>query len=367
MRSPRPPLHVALFGAIVALVVPTMPAAALGVKEMARLGGEGESTIWGLGFVTGLAGTGDSGDVLPMARQLAALLEKGGNPVPELAELSKTKNTAMVMVKCTIPKEGARRGDTLDVFVQAYHNASSLKGGQLFITPLQGPLPGQGVYAFADGPLVFEDESLTAARVRGGARISHDIAMNVVAPDGSITLVINPEYAGWSTSRLLAGAINSDREGLEESAVTIARALDERTVHVRIPDPELVNPANFIASVMEIQLDPSLLSLPARVVVNERRGTIVMTADVQISPSVISHNDLVITTLTPSRPPTPENPQIDRTRWTSMSTLTSERNQTRLKDLLEALKRLDVPVRDQIAILTKLHRAGSLHAELIVE
>lgn len=360
-------LIVALVGAVVALGALVSPARAVGIKEMARLGGVGETNLWGLGLVVGLQGTGDSGDVQPLARQLAAVLEKGGSPVPELRELVKAKNVALVMVTCTIPKEGARAGDTFDVFVQAYHNAPSLKGGRLFITPLQGPKPGQGVFAFAEGPLVFEESSLTVGRVRGGARVSYDITMDVIRPDGRIELVIQPPYAGWSTSQLLASAINSDREGFDDSVVQIARAVDERTVMVEIPEPELVNPANFIAAIMEIQLDPSLLSIPARVIVNERKGTITVTGDVQISPTAVTHKDMTITTLNPPRTPTADNPSVERSRWAGVGTVGGDRSRARLQDLLSALTRLDVPVVDQIAILSQIHRMGHLHAEYIVE
>ncbi len=356
----------ALLCASLALILAT-PARALSVQEIARLHGQGETTLWGLGFVIGLAGTGDPSETIPLARQLARLLERGGNPVPKIEELAKGKNIAMVMVTCTVPKEGARRGDTIDVFVQSWHKAQSLEGGRLFITPLQGPLPGQGVFAFAEGPMVFEGDSVTTGLVRSGARVAQDISMNVIAPDGSITLIVEPPYAGWTTSRLIAGAVNADRMGLDESAREIAFAQDDRSIKVHIPEAELSDPANFIAAVMDIRLDPSLLSLPARVIVNERKSTIVVTGEVQISPAVIAHKDLVITTLRPPVPATPENPALDRSRWTDVATTGGERDRARVQDLLEALKRLDVPVADQIAILAKLHKIGRLHAELIVE
>lgn len=339
----------------------------LSIQEMARLEGQGETTLWGLGFVVGLAGTGDPSDNLPLARQLARLLERGGNPIPKLEELAKGKNLAMVMVTATVPREGARRGDKLDVSVQTWHRAGSLEGGRLFITPLQGPLPGQGVYAFAEGPLVFDGASRTAGRVRDGARVSRDIRMAGVGQDGALTLVIEPAYAGWSTAQLLASVINSERQGLDEEAKVIAFALDERTVRVEIPEEDRTDQAYFVSSILEIRLDPSLLSLPARVIVNEARGTIVVTGDVQISPAVISHKDLVITTLTPPVEPTPATPRLDRSRWAAVDTLKSERETARLQDLLEALKRLDVPVPEQVAILRKLHKIGRLHCEFIVE
>jgi flagellar P-ring protein precursor FlgI len=353
--------------AALALLAHPAPARALSLQEITRLAGQGETTLWGLGFVVGLAGTGDPSENLALSRQLARLLEHGGNPVPDVLELAKGKNIALVMVGMKVPKEGARRGDRIDVTVQAWHRAQSLEGGQLFLTPLQGPLPGQGVYAFATGPITFDGPSRTSGRVRAGGQISRDITMNTVAHDGTITLIIEPSYSGWTTAQLVASVVNSERQGLDDAAREIAFALDEREVRVLIPEEERPDPAYFISSILEIRLDPTLLSLPARVIVNEQRGTIVVTGDVQISPAAISHKDLVITTITPQREPTVTAPQIKRSRWTTLNTTNNEREAARLTDLLEALKRLDVPVVDQIAILQKLHKIGRMHCEFIVE
>ncbi len=339
----------------------------LSVQDMVTLGGTGENTLWGLGFVVGLQGTGDSSDALPLARQLAGLLEKGGNPVPDLLELTGGRNIAMVMVTCTLPREGARKGESFDVHVQAWHNAKSLRGGRLFITPLQGPIAGQGVFAFADGPVVIDGEVETSGVVRRGAQVTWDFRMNVIGRGGMMTLVVRPEYAGWTTSKLLANTINQDRQGLREDVEEIARAVDSKTVRVRIPEPELSNPANFIGNILNIQLDPSLLSLPARVIVNERTGSIVVTGDVEISPTVISHEDLVVTTITPPAPPTPDNPRVELANVTAVDTTGDERRAARLEDLLEAMKALDVPVEDRIAILSQMHAIGHLHAELVIE
>ncbi|MEO1129790.1 MAG: flagellar basal body P-ring protein FlgI [Planctomycetota bacterium] len=340
---------------------------ALSIQQMTYLRGTGETTLWGLGFVVGLPGTGDKGESLPMARQLAALLERGGNVVPSLEELADAQNIAMVMVTCTIPREGARKSDTFDVHVQAWHEASSLEGGRLFITPLTGPLPGQGVYSFAEGPVILDGTTPTVGRVRGGARMSRDIEMNVIDQTGTISLNIRPEYAGWTTAKLLANTINQDRQGFRETTTEIARAVDARTVTVAIPEPELADPANFIGNVLSIRLDASLLELPARVIVNERTGSIVLTGDVQISPAVIAHENLVVTTVTPPLEPTPDTPAVRRSNVTALGRPEGERPAARLSDLLEAMKALDVPVADQIAILAKMHEIGHLHAEFIIE
>ena len=339
----------------------------LSVQDMVTMGGTGENTLWGLGFVVGLQGSGDSADSLPLARQLAGLLEKGGSPVPDLLELTGGKNIARVMVTCTLPREGARKGEQFDVHVQAWHNAKSLRGGRLFITPLQGPIAGQGVFAFAEGPVVLEGDVLTTGIVRRGAQVTWDFRMNVIDRGGMMTLVVKPEYAGWTTAKLLANTINQDRQGLREDVEEIARAMDSKSVRVRIPEAELGNPANFIGNILSIQLDPSLLTLPARVIVNERTGSIVVTGDVEISPTVISHRDLVVTTITPPILATPDNPRIERSNVTAVDTVDDERGAARLEDLLEAMKALDVPVADRIAILSQMHAIGHLHAEFIIE
>jgi flagellar P-ring protein precursor FlgI len=369
MTTPRrvpPRLVVALIAAVVALLAHTPPAAALSVQELARLKGQGESTVWGLGFVIGLPGTGDPSENLPLARQLAQVLENGGNPIPDIAELAKGKNIAMVMVTATIPKEGARRGDKIDVSVSTWHRAASLEGGRLFLTPLQGPLPGQGVFAFAEGPLVIEAGAKTSGVVRSAATLARDITMEVVQGD-EVALLVEPAYAGWTTTQLIASLINAERQGLDDRAEPIAFALDEREVRIKIPREEQADPANFIGSLMEMRLDPSLLALPARVIVNERKGTIVITGDAEISPAVISHRDMVITTLVPPREPTPEQPQVQRSHWASVGTIGEGPKAAKVQDLLNSLRTLDIPAEDQIAILSKLHKIGRLHAEFVVE
>ena len=340
------------------------------VRDLVRLEGHGEARIWGLGFVTGLPGTGDPMTTLPLARQLAALLERGGNPVPDLAELADGQNIAMVMVTADIPKEGARSGDAFDCTVTSLHNAQSLAGGELFITPLNGPMQGHGVFAMASGPISIEGNTNTRGVVRGGAKMIVNHVPQVISSSGTVELLVKPEYAGWPMTRLIADAINSDQQGLGSNGEIIARAQNERSVVVTIPEAELMNgvPANFIANIMEIFIDPSLLSLPAKVLVNERSGIITITGNVEISPATITHEDLVITTIVPEPPEDPNNPREETTRWASLSTRENDdRAMASLVDLQNALKDLNVPVEDQIAILKQLHRSGHLHAEFVVE
>lgn len=348
-------------------------ARAISLQNLARLEGQGESTVWGLGLVIGLNGTGDSGSVLPLARQVAALLEQGGNAIPDLEELAKSRNMALVMVTANISSNTSVSGDKIECRVQAYHSAKSLAGGQLFITPLRGPTRDDSfVYAYAQGPLVIDPETPTVATLRAGtgsgAQLVHDIRMPVIGDDWTVGLVVKPAYAGWPTTRLVAGMINQFRQGFAEDARTIAKAIDERTIIVQIPLEERANWANFMGQLMgSIEIDESLLQLPARVVINERTGIVVMTGDVEISSALIAHKDMVITEITPPVIPTAARPDIEQSNWTGIVRETSDRRRARIEDLLAAMRQLDVSVQDQIEILTMMQKAGQLHAEIIIE
>ena len=113
---------------------------------------------------------------------------------------------------------------------------------------------------------------------------------------------------------------------------------------------------------MPVASDGSL-ALPARVVINEREGVIVVSEGVEISPTILAHGDLMITTI--SQTTAPGTPEMSR--WATLDTTSGEERSTRLQDLLAAFKQLDVPVNDQIAIIMELHRSGALHAELVID
>ncbi|MFM9958041.1 MAG: flagellar basal body P-ring protein FlgI [Phycisphaerales bacterium] len=365
LASLRITIALALLSALVALTPRTTHA--ITVQDLALLQGHGESKLWGFGFVVGLQGTGDPSEHLPQARQIAKLLERGGNPVPRLEELAKGKNIAMVMVTATIRETGGKRGDKIDCYVQAYHSAQSLEGGRLFITPLQGALPGQGVYAMAEGPIVLEGPVTTSGVVRAGAQVITDIDMEVIDVDGTFTLSVKPEFAQWTTTRLLANVINQDRRGFVDAAQEIARAEDARTVVVTIPDAELENPANFLGDILAIQLDGSLLTLPAVVQVNEQRGTIVVTGNVTISGVLISSKSLTIQTVTPPGSTAPVAASASGTTTWGRLGQPAESTVARLDDLLQALRAIDMPVNEQIGLLKEIHKAGRLHAAFVTE
>lgn len=181
--------------AVLAIGVPCANAQTITVKDLARIRGQGESVLRGVGLVMGLPGTGDSGKELVSARPLAQVLQNAGVPVPDLKELEKSRSVALVMVTCTIPASGALTDDKLDVHVTTLNSAKSLRGGRLFLSPLAGPNPGMPVYAIAEGAVEIEDATvLTTGRVRAGARMVRDVPTGAVGQ--TFDIVLESTFAG---------------------------------------------------------------------------------------------------------------------------------------------------------------------------
>jgi flagellar P-ring protein precursor FlgI len=353
------------FSALIAVVC-LAGASAFGttVKEVVRIKGQGESVLKGTGLVMGLPGTGDSGKDLAMARPLAEVLRNSGNPIGSPKELASTKAVALVAVTCTIPAAGVRADDTLDVEVKTLLSASSLKGGELYLTALTGPFPGDDrVYAMASGLVDVQDPSVpTTAKVRLGARMIEDILMPAVGD--TFDLIIDAPFSGWAASSQIAVAINAKAQ---PQGPRVAVAVDERTVRVTIPDADRSDRAGFLADVLSAEVNVQLLDIPAQVICNQRTGSIIVTGDVEISPVAITQKDLTITTIVPPPAPSPQNPQIQRDRWTPMASNGRPSDMAKLADLINAFKQLDIPVQDQIGIIQMLHKTGKLQAKLIVD
>ncbi len=346
------------------------PASATEVQDLVRIRGQGESVIHGLGLVLGLPGTGDSGKELSLARPLAEMLKNGGNAVASLKELSSSKSAALVSVTCTIPAAGSLVDDRVDVTVSVINSASSLRGGRLFICPLTGPKSGSEVYAFAEGAVDIEDAaSPTTGRVRGGARMVKTTRESAFSGD-VIELILEPSFAGIRAAQQVASSIDVQYQTDPNAKhASIAMVLDDRTVRVTIPEAERPQRAAFIADVLSTPVNVALLGLPAQVVCNQRSGAIIVTGDVEISPGIITHKDLVITTTLPAPVPSPLDPLVTRSRWAAVSTdkgAPASQN-ARLADLLSAFKQIDVPVPEQITILQMLSKSGRLRAKLIVD
>ncbi len=370
------PIRAGLTGAVAALcawlALGLTPVASgqtsdISVQDITRLKGLGSDELWGMGLVFGLPGTGDSAKVVPKARQLAQLLEQAGNPIPGIEEALDTKSVAIVMVTASLPEESVVAGDVFHLSVQTMFDAKDLTGGRLFLTPMRGSLPGDPyVYAFGAGPVSPDGSGVpTVGRVSNGCRVIRDISKPVVSDFGVVTLQVRENYASAATTTLIANLINQDRQGLRaDGAPPIAKAVNERSVVVEIPDEELSNPIRFIADLQKITFDASLLTMEPRIVINERAGVIMITGNVVIQESVVASGNLVVTTTLPEIPATLENPLITQSNSTAVGTTQNPKNAAQAQALLDAMRRLEIPVQDQIEVFRALERAGVINAQL---
>ncbi|MCS7033962.1 MAG: flagellar basal body P-ring protein FlgI [Phycisphaerae bacterium] len=335
------------------------PAHAVKIADITRIGGQRTNLLTGLGLVYGLKGTGDGGDFQPAIKPLATMLSKFSNPAT-VRELQEVNNVALVSITATVPSNGVRDGDRIDVYVTSIGAASSLRGGRLFVTPLTGPIPGSGIFALAEGPIVIEDPATpTVGRIVGGAVMETDLPAKYVE-NGRFTLIVEDPSASWTTASTIARIINDAEDAGGEP---LAVAIDPKNIVVNIPEMERDRPDSFISRIQRLPVP--MLPSEARVTINDRTGTMIVTGDVEISPCVISHKGLTITTITPQPVGTPQQPLVTESTVVSLDTTAS--GGAKLQDLVNALDQLKVPAEDRIAIVKELHKIGKLHAKLIVE
>jgi len=362
MRSSRSKRRLVILGIVAAVSALWCGAPALATKisDVTHLKGRRENRLQGLGLVLGLAGTGDGGKYAPSIQALGSMLQKFEDTVPLLA-LRETKNVAIVSVEVVLPDNGVREGDRVDVQVSAIGACKSLQGGRLLITPMQGP-DLKSVFAMASGPLELNDlKAPTTAIVRQGATMEADIFHHYI-DGGRITLVLEDSQASWALASTIAQTINEETSDSGRLA-RIARAIDPKNVEVLIPQNEARDPAAFIASIEGIEL--FMPASEARVAINRRKGTVVITGEVEIGAVLVSYNGMTISTVQPPPDPTPDNPLVTEK---FVSVLDPEkRGSAKLRDLVDSLNALHVPAKDLINIIEDLQRSGKLHAKLLVE
>jgi flagellar P-ring protein FlgI len=347
---------------VVVLAMCAPGARAVRIGDITHLKGQRINQLTGMGLVVGLNGTGDGGKYLPAIRPLAAMLTQFSNPVLSMDELKSAKNVALVAVEATLPEYGAREGDRIDVKVTSIGAAKSLLGGRLLITPLQGPHKADlRIFALASGPVHVPDTvTPTAAVISQGATLEADVIYHYVV-DNQLTLVLEDAHAGWGMAHAIAQMISE--ESSEPGKISgIAKAIDPKNVIVTIPAPDRSSPAGFIARLEGIEL--LLPQAEARVKINRRTGTIIVTGEVEISPVAISHKGLTINTTTqPAEAVSPGG--TGQEGFVGIDP--GKRGGTKMADLIDALNQLKVPVDDRITIIEELYKTGKLHARLVVE
>jgi flagellar P-ring protein precursor FlgI len=340
-------------------------AMAVKIADITHISGQRTNVLTGMGLVYGLNGTGDGGDFLPAIKPLVAMLSKFDNATA-VKELGNAKNVALVSITATIPADGARAGEPVDCYVTSIGAAGSLKGGRLFIVPMLGPTAQldqetNAPFAMASGAVDLEDPSTpTTGVIKGGCVMESDWLNKNVDKSGRFMLIVEAPSASWTTASTIAKIIN-ESEG--EKGETLAVAVDAKTVIVTIPVFDRARPDGFISRIQ--RMDLPMLSSEARVQVNTRKGSIVMTGDVEISPVVISIKGLTISTVTPPPVGTSVRPILGEKNAVAMDTTGT--GGAKLNDLLAVFDQLKVPAEDRISILEELHKTGKLHAKLVME
>ncbi|MGI5819179.1 MAG: flagellar basal body P-ring protein FlgI [Armatimonadota bacterium] len=341
------------------------------VKDIASISGVAEHKLMGYGLVVGLDGSGDSSRALFTARSLANMLERFGVQV-EPDRLT-VKNVAAVMVVADLPAN-AVSGASFDVLLSSLGDADSLHGGTLLATPLHG---GDGeVYAIAQGPVSIGGFNVSAGRdqvqrnhpvvgrVPGGASVITPVRSRALDHRELSLVLHNPDY---TTARRVADAIETvTGEGG-------ARAINASIVHVTVP-ADIADMVGFITRIEQLTIRPDT---PARVVVNERTGTVVIGDAVRIAPVAISHGGLTISVRGEwqvSQPPplsreatTVVVPSEEIDVGEEEMNLVALPPQGSLNELVTALNALGVRPRDLIAIIQALRAAGALEAEVTIQ
>lgn len=336
------------------------------LKDIAKIEGERSNQLIGYGLIVGLDGSGDTQQATFTVQSVANMLQKFGIAVP--TGKLKVKNVAAVMVTASLPPF-VRPGSKIDVLVSSLGDAKSLQGGTLLQTPLQAA--DGSVYAVAQGSLSIGGFTAsggggsvtknhpTAGRVPEGAIVEKEVPASLSDGKSLNVLLSNPDFA---TAAGVAQAINT------KLGAGSASALDSATVRVAVTDPS--NLVGLIANIGELTVSQSNI---AKVIVNERTGTVIIGSSVKLSPVAISSGNLSVEISADPLVSQPTPLSKGKTAVVEKKTVqaTEENNKlmimnagSTLQDLVRGLNELKVTPRDIIAILQALKEAGALHAEL---
>lgn len=343
------------------------------VKDIATLQSARDNQLVGYGLVVGLQGSGDSLRNAPFTEQsMRSMLDNLG--IATADGRARLKNIAAVIVTANLPAF-VRQGSRIDVSVSSLGDATSLQGGQLIMTPLRAA--NGEIYAVAQGPVsisgfqaqgaaeTVSQGTPTAGRISGGAIVEREVLAEFDAEQGLTLQLRNPDF---TTAIAITDAIN--RYGSAQYGMQPASEIDARTIAIRKPNN--VSAARFVASIENLVVQTDT---PARVVLDESTGTVVIGQDVRISTVAISHGTLTVrvtespTIVQPapfSRGQTAVEPNtyIDVTQnGTALGVV----HGTDLQNLVEGLNRLGVGPNDIISILQAVKSAGAMQAELVVQ
>ncbi len=344
------------------------------IKDVADIEGVRENQLIGYGLVIGLNGTGDDVKKSLFTKQsILNMIDRLGISIEskDAAKL-KTKNIAGVMVTSSLPPF-VRPGSTLDITVSSIGDASSLAGGSLLMTPLKGS-DGK-VYAVAQGPLTVGAISFggrtakvqknhpTVGRIANGAVVERTVGFKLPS---SGDLLFQLKDADFTTAARMTEVIN------KKFGENTAHSLDSASIKVLMPEDYKKNVVAFVAEVENLQIQTDT---PAKIVVNERTGTIVMGNNVRISTVAVSHGNLnliIEESAAVSQPNPLAGGQTVAAPQTSISAVEDDGNLVVMEmgvsidEIAKALNAIGATPRDLIAIFQAIKAAGALHGELVI-
>lgn len=355
------------------VLVVTSAASGARIKDLVLVEGGRENQLVGYGIVTGLAGDGDSSTSTYTVQSIANALQRFGINVP--ASVVKSKNVAAVIVTADIPPF-MKPGQRIDVTVSSLGDAKSLQGGVLLQTPLigaddvayavaQGPVAVGGFLGGTEGPggASVQKNHPTVGVITSGAIVEREITMNLLE-NGEITLLLlNPDF---TSAARMAEAVN-------QVYPNMALAADSSAVRVRVPEIFQNREVDFLSALGLLEVVPDV---PARIIINERTGTIVATANVRISTVAVSHGALTITisnSLQASQP----NPFSRNGETVVLPGTTTDVQEVQggfrmvesypsIEEVTAALNAMGVSTREMMSIFQAMKRAGALQAELVI-
>jgi flagellar P-ring protein precursor FlgI len=368
-------INVLFFWVMLGLMIfPVCPAlsAQVRLKTIAQVKGVRENQLIGYGLVVGLQRTGDTQRVVSTLQSITNMLLQFGIKIS--SDQIRTQNVAAVMVTTQLPPL-LKSGDKIDVVVSSVGDARSLQGGDLLMTPLQGP-DGQ-VYAVAQGPLavggysdntgefpLVQVDTTTTGRVPNGAMVEREVPSSFIDNNTISILLSRPDF---SQASLVAQALN------QQFGEPVAKAVDGGQIDVKLPLNYQDNVVDFVAAVEETQVQTD--SPASRVVINERTGTVVLGQDVRIDAVAIAHGNLrlvVKKTTEVSHDAVFGHDELTHTTTVSAEDTGKQGNLVvipegaTLLDIVTAVNAVGATPRDLISILQAIKEAGALHADLTI-
>lgn len=368
------PLLRALILAVLCIASPLSEAMAdVRIKDITTVRGVRPNQLVGYGLVTGLKGTGDSLRNSPFTEQsMNSMLERLGVSTRGLD--MRTRNVAAVLVTAELPAF-AVGGNRIDITVASLADATSLAGGTLVMTPLQGP--DNHIYAVAQGSVVIsgflakgQNETLThgvptSGRIAGGALVERD-APDLIAASRTLHLELkNPDFG---TAVAIVDAVNAYTFHTDKRRL----AREGGPSSVAIDVPKGTTAARFLAAIGQLTVAPDV---PARIIIDERTGTIVISRNVKVSRVAVTHGNLTVRVVETPNVSQPAPFSRGQTVVTTQTEVTAQQENGNfaviegvdLQSLVTGLNRMGLKPLGIIAILQAIKSAGALQADLVVQ